>query len=764
MVDYSKDSGVSSDDEPDMTDEDVDVDQDPEKKEEKLPPYTPEQEDNLAQFFSNYREGLECLDEVSGTVTENFDAAQEGTSKELQQLAADVKLYLGQLPDKMPGFKGCANVHLPIMLKTITRLSARVCGELFGNWKDFVVVQPTSVGDDEKVADILSKHTNWQLSNDIPDFQRQAEIGVDYFFLYGDVVCHSTYDPIARRNRHEMLTPDEFFVPMVKHTTMPDFSDVPYLCRVMHFFPEDIEAHRGDWYDIDAVLDETPSPDDGPEEKLSDAANQETGIDAADVKDATPYKVIWYEGWLDLPQQETRRYCKVLLHYDTGHIFELKLHEQNNWKDSQRYDRQLQELMAFRQATAQHIAQQGQLQQQVEQLQTVAEQGPDKLRPPEEQAMVLQQLQGAAQQLQGMPPPPPPPDWADPQGVQDPAYAPERPRKEPIHLFSHGVCIEPPAGPRGVSFGRIEADFNRAGDTALSQYTDQATLNNMKSFLAKDDVDFVGEPSLAPGQLKKITGFNGTDIRDAIVPLDVGAGNPQLIDIVKLCLEQSEEAIQAPGVLVGEPGKSGETARGMGMRIEQATKQLTSSARRIARFFVQILKNNAALNAKFMADDELFLVQDPENQQWKEIHAGRRMYERSYMVEFKTDMAFSSKAQRISEADGVMAMISQIPQLQQNIAMIQYALYKSFEARGYKDYARYLGPLMPPPQTPLGLPPPAQPGQPGQPGAPPAQGQTPGAVPPGQSPAPKPPGQPSPPKQPAQPEPGQGQTPGMPAR
>jgi hypothetical protein len=739
VADYSKDD-VEVVDAPEEGDP-VDVDEDG-KKQEELPDYDPDEVLNLAPLFGESKEGLEALEEISEHCKQNVKSAQDAAQPEIDRIQRDIGVYLGEPPRKDAGFENAANVHLPIMLKSLTRLSARVCGELFGDWKNFVVVLPTSIGEDEKVADACAKHTTWQLGVQIVDFPRQAEIGVDYFFLYGDVTCQSTWDPVRKQNRHEMLTPEEFIVPAVKRTTQPDYSDVPYRARIMHLYRHDLESRRDIWYDVDSVLEKRePSWEDEPEEKLSREAMTVSGVEPTEEDDATPFKVIWYEGWIDLPKQPAARFCKVIFDYESGAIFELAVHEQVNWQDAQRYDREWQELMAYRQAQQAYQAQQMQMQDQVTQLQAFAQQGPEMLRPPDQQMFIEQQLAQASDAMGQLQAPPKPPWASEP---DNPDFAPEPPRKDPIHMFSHAVCIEPPAGPRGVSFGRIEADINRAADTAMSQFIDSATLNNIKAFLAKAGVEFKEKGRLRPGDVKHIEGFDGQDIRDAMIPLEFGPGNPQLVTIVQMCAEMSEEAIGSTGVLGGEPGKSGETARGYGMRVEQAVKQLTSSARKLARFFVQIIKNNAALNAKFLPDEEFFAVQDPDTQQWSMLRMGRKLYERNYLVEFKTDMTFSSKAQRVAEADGMLQLLQAVPQLTGDLPIFRYAVGKCLEARGYKDYAQFLGPQPPPPQTPFGIPPPPQPGAmpPQGPGA--GQPQQ-GALPPGQSPAPGPKGQPSPP-------------------
>lgn len=715
--------------------------------------YDPDSVVNLAPVFGDHPDGLLALKKIAEHVKDNFDAAHKAASDEITRLEEDIAVFLGKLPEKEPAFENAAKAHLPLMLKTLTRLEARISGELFGDWKNFVTVLPTSPGEDEQVAAALTKHTNWQLANQIPDFQRQCERAVLWFFLYGDITCQSSYDTVRKQNRHEMLNPGEFICPMVNSTTMPDYSDVPYYARIMMMYEQDLEQRRDIWFDVDRVLEHRePSWDDEPETKLPLEAAKESGIVPADAKDALPFKVIWYEGWVELPptapdQPEQTRWCKVLFDFESSAVFELSVHEQVNWQDAQRYDKQMQELMAYRQATQQHIAEMTQMQDQLQKLGPMVDAAQTGLLPPEQQQMVGQQFQQLQQGVQK--PAPPPPPWAKDGDPQDPSYAPEKPRKEPIRLFSHAVCIEPPAGPRGVSFGRIEADFNRGADTVTSQFIDSATLANTPPLMAKAGTEFVEKVRLTPGKLLHIEGFDGSDIREAVAVVQIPQANPQLVTLAQMFSEWSEEAIQAPGVLVGEPGKSGETARGYGMRVEQATKSLTASARRLARFFTEVIKKNAALNARFLSDEELFAVQDPDTAQWQGMKIGRKLYERNYLVEFRTDMTFTSRAQKVQEADSVLQLLQAIPQLQQNIPLMQYAVGKALKARGFNDYANFLGPQAPPPQTPLGLPPPPPPGA--QPQAQPPH-QQPGAVPPGQSPAPGPKGQPSPPspKAPAQ--------------
>lgn len=770
---------------------------DGEEKPSKPFTYDPDNTVNLVPDFVAHPDGLRALKEIAERVKDNFTAAQDASESEITRMKDDIAVLLGELPEKDAAFENAARAHMPIMLKTVSRLESRLSGELFANFKDFCIAVPTSVGLDPEIADIVTKHTNWQLSNKIPDFPRQCKRGIMFFLVYGDVTCHSTYDPVGKRNRHEMLTPEEFVAPAVKSTTMPDYSDLPYYARVMDLYRADLERKKDDWYGVEELLaGDPPAWDDAPEQQLSREAMTVAGVDPTEQEDATPYRVIWYEGWLDLPGQDHPRWCKVLFTLDgqkttvkdkdgktksvedkrkLTSILELSVHEQVNWQDQQRYDKELQELMAYRTAVMGYETQMEDLHGQLDAMNQALEMpvGPgmaalkDTILGPPQIGMQVQQIQ---QVMAGLQKPAPPP-WTENQDGDPNSedFTPVAPRKEPIHMFAHGVCIEPPAGPRGLSLGRQAADYNRAGDVLLSQFIDASSASNCPPGLVKPGIETPEKIKLSPGKLTPLVGFEGQDIRDAVYFLPIPPGNPALVELAQMMDSMAEEATQAPGILGGDAGKSGESARLHSMRQEAATKQLSSAAFSLSMFFRQIIQNNAALNARFLPEDEMVMVQDPEDmKKLDQLPVKRELYQQNYLFEFRTDMTFTSRAQRVNDADNMLQMIMTVPQLGGDIPLIRYAVGKCLSARGYKDYEQLLGPQPPPPQTPFGIQPPPPPGmgvpgQPGQaqPGGPPGQPSPPGQQPqqapgmlPSGSPAPASKGQPSPPAHtaPAQPQ------------
>lgn len=679
-------------------------------------------EQNLAAVFMAHPDGKEALAKISKQVITDFDDDWEATEEYRQRMADDWKLFAGELPKKEWPYDKSANAHLPLMLENITRISTRMYAELFGDWSR--VFDVLSEGpDDDNIAAILTRHGNWQLGNQLPDFKRQQARGVLMFCTAGDVTCHSYYDPSRMQNAHEMLTPDEFVTPFSHVTTMPDYSDLPHVAKVIYRYRHELEAMEDTWVDVDKVLErQPPSWEDQPGGTFRKATADAQKIIITDSKSSNAYKLIWYEGWLDLPDIEGQRFCQVIVDYATHAVLSLTIHEEEDWQDRARFDQQTAEAEAYTQALNQHtqmaeahaketakhqaaLAAHGEIRAEIGQIAVDPQHGADLEAALPQEPMAPQPL----------PPAPPPPDW-----MQMGATAPKPVRMVPLHMFSHGVCIEPLVGNLGLSFGRQQADHNRAVDTWASQFTDAATLSNSRTLLTTAAVEFDRPFQVAPGKVNKIKNVLAGDIDKHIKELSIGQANPQLMELMSLIWDKAQSSIQSSPVLSGEAGKSGETFRGMNSRIEQASKQLSVPTGFYGDFFKQVVRNNAKLNYLFLREEEVFMVNDDRAGTMPELRIGRKLYGRNYQIKLASDMTFATMDQKIASADECVQMPQAVPALQTN-ALFQYkALVKSLLLRGRQDLVDALGPPPPPPQVPFGTPPPMPPGMP--PGAPGAGG------------------------------------------
>lgn len=663
-----------------------------------------EESPNLVAEFEASDEGKDELKKIAEKVKKDFEDARSSSEEYRERIAADYRVFAGELPEKDFPFKDCANAHVPIMLENISRLTMRVQSELFGDYSNVFSVVSASQQDD-MVTRILTIHGNWQLNEQIDDFYRHQERGVMAFFTSSETFFHSYYDFTRQENRHEALTPDQLYIPYVHTSTRVDLSDCPYIVKVLYMYRHDMQVMRDQWEHVDDVLDKrTPSWDDDPDSPIAESVNEQSFI-SVESDSTAPYKLLQYEGWLELPQQSRDRYCQVILDQETGHVLKLSIHEEVDWRDRERYENQMAEY-------EQYVASRGAYDAQFDAAKAQEDETREGLGlaldvPGEMKGELIAQVSPETT----LGPPPPRPAWMTGDDMEPPSEL----KRVPIHMFSHGVCIEAPNGSRGLSYGRIQADFNRAADTALSQFIDAGTLGNCWTFLATEGFDPKGNTNpieFAPGKINHITGLMGDDIRKVIMELKPEPANPQLMQLADKMYEYGQSSVQAPSVLSGESGKSGETFRGISARIDQATKQLSVSTRKYARVLNNVIRNNARLNATFLPDNELVQMVDYANGRQVAEMVGRKMYERNYRIRFTSDMKYSSQAQRISEADEVLQMPQAVPQLQQNTAFIYEATKRALIARDRMDMVATLGPPPPPPSTPLGMPPPPPPGAP----------------------------------------------------
>lgn len=653
---------------------------------------------NLVPEFEAHPEGQEALKRIADEVWENWHQDWEHSEAYREKAAKNLKLFTGDIKKKDFPFKDAANAHVPILMEMMVRVTFRVVDEIIGDRENIFNVLPIGP-DDEEVAAVLTDHGNWQIREQMPDFIPQQHRGILQFFMNGTAICHSYYDSFRRRNRHDMLNTDEFVVPYVYTSSMPDLSDVPRRTRICFYYRHELQQMKGLWTNVDKLLNEAePKADDEPELPLHESVADANKVELPDDKRGSAFKVLWYEGWMSLPQHEDDRFVQVIMECNTRIVLHMTIWERPNELDQSRFERQVREKEMAIAAVQQHQQQLQEIQGQFQMVEEMRASGEM------DQGMAAEIYSRMEQQL---PEAPGLPDWM--KGDLD--AKPEPVRMEPIHLFSRGACIEPLVGPVGIGYGRIQADYNRTANTVLKQFIDAATLANVPGWLVADGVEMPkGGVTFSPGQFTKVEGVEASELANAVIPIQPKAANPQLREVMEMVRGFAQDAVQAPDVLSGYPGKSGETYRGLGTRLEQASKMLSVPSGKYMVFFEQIIKNNAWLNSIFLNDDEIVRIVDHKMHRLRQIRVGRHMYRRDYRVVFRADKRFSSKEQRIAQADEMVQMANTFPPLQMNIPFQHAAFRKSLEARDMDDMVQLLGPSPPPPQTPFGMPPPGRAG------------------------------------------------------
>jgi len=597
---------------------------------------------------------------------------------------------------------------------------------LFTDREVLFTVTPTGPEDQEE-AEILTLHGNWQLKNELTDFFRQQAAGVGEFFAAGSVFCHSYRDPIKNRNRHDILNCEELVIPFVGRTVETDMSDVPFKVRILRRYRNEVQqlGSTGEWEQTEKLLKKGPPPWDSTESPVRDKAAESEGIRKPESSKKAPWVLYEYHGWYRMPGEDRERPICATVDKHSRQVVKLYLREENDWRDEARFQQQTEEFGLYQQQQQQHamlmeqhqqaMQEHAQIQAQEAQLhQALAQPHVD----PEHAAAVKDALSADPLAPPEAPQPPPPPAW-----LKEGAQGPEPIRRVPIENFSHGVCFENPNGMLGLSPGHILADLNRLNDEALNRFYDGATLANIQSYLVPEGFDMGSNTvGLTPGKIYRLKNFTGEQIKNAVHEFRASPANSQLLDMVRMVGDEADSSVAAPGVLSGEPGKSGETYRGVVSRKESATKQLSMAGLKYVDFLTNIDRNNARLNYMFMDEQEIIDIgaQFQEARKYTldpatgaplpQIRVSRDMYRKNRKVTFSADMRFSSQEQKISQCDEVLAMINTMPPLQQSPALVYNTVVKAFRLRGLADLIPSLGPAPPMPTLPFGTPPPPPPG------------------------------------------------------
>ena len=670
--------------------------------EEEKPPETftwDENEPNLVPIFEAHPVGQDALKKLVQSCYDEFKTSWDKNEGYRRKVAESWKILYCDLPKKSQPYENCANAAIPLALQNVIRYTNKIINETFGDWSYVFNFLPNSP-ESETIAPIVTEHSNWQIRNNVVGFKRQMHRAVLIFAVAGDVVSHSYYDPVTRKNAHEVLTSDDFVTPYTHVSVASDFSDVPWVARRIPFFKNKLKAMSDKWSNVDKVTAQA-----APEYSMGDAQTELREAIATHLKEDPfgqqrgEYEIIHYEGWLQLPGQPKERYCQLLFDLNTRHPLKLSIHEQASYAERYRYKYQTEEFQKYVYDLQNYY---GMIQAQQQQVEQISQQAAMMPQGSPETGMMMQQ----AQQMMSQPPPSPPvkPDW-----MLSDDQEPEAPRKEPIYMFSHGVCLEPMLGNLGIGIGRIDSQLNIATNTVWSQFLDAATLGNGKTFITAGNVDFKSPFKIGPGVFNKAKNVMPSDLQNAFYELEFGQANPQLIAAADKLMQFGEQASSTPDLMSGAAGKSGETARGIQARMEQINSMIAVPAGKFADFVLNIMKNNCKLNRTYLQDFEIFYVnrfnEDMEMSGAEMIKVAREFYDNAFDIELVSDMQFKSRAQKVSEADEMVQLPNAMPALQQNIAFMYYTVREAIKARGFHRIARkLLGPPPPMPQNTFGLP------------------------------------------------------------
>jgi len=677
--------------------------------------------------------------DLPAQICEEFDEDWEARKGWFEKRAERMKLFLGELEPKEEPFANCANMHVPIIQERVLRLAHRVYAELIPQPQQRMVMftaipASTDPGEKER-TDIITLFENWQFQKDCPGFKQNIRRSLIEFFNHGECTFHSFRDVDTDKNVHEFLSADDFVYPYTSKPPSVDMSDVPRKTKILRKYKREIRRMqaKGLWAQVDEMLKQhaQDSFDEEIDEKVKKVLDAYHGDDKTERTKDVPIVLLEYHGWAKFPHQEDDTPIRVVLDYKTKTVLALFKREYDDPEDRIRFDKQHAEFDQYTQNMSlftQGLKNERALLERIKQ--------PDVH--PADGMLVAQQT------INQSPPQPTPPPWMehDEGGMPKP---PEPCKQKVIEQFSHAICIEAPQGSHGLGIGQALLPYQAAANILLNQFVDSATLANSTTAFMHEAVRLPpGMKSISPNRITRVRGVPIDMMEKAIWKLKSDPANPQLLDGMKTQIEAADGVASAPDVLSGERAPQ-ETFRGQAGRIEQAVRQLTVFASNYVEMLSNVEKQNAVLNFQHLDGTKIMAVLDPRMQQMRDIKVSRDLYRDDYTIIFAADLRFASQAQRISEDDDVLGMLTKAfpPQLATLVFKPQIfaqAARNCLTSRQKFDMLAYVNSdqdieakiqqqsMQPPPGAPPGAPHPGAP-----PGAPPPHqgGPVPPAVPSG---------------------------------
>lgn len=124
-----------------------------------------------------------------------------------------LKLAMQVKEEKTFPWSGAANIKYPLITTAAIQFAARAYPAIVDGWnvaKGKVLGQPT---DEKKArAERIGAHMSWQLLQDMPEWEGDTDKLLHMLPVTGVMVRKTWFDPVAGRNRTELIGPDRFVV------------------------------------------------------------------------------------------------------------------------------------------------------------------------------------------------------------------------------------------------------------------------------------------------------------------------------------------------------------------------------------------------------------------------------------------------------------------------------------------------------------------------------------------------------------------------
>lgn len=155
------------------------------------------------------------LTRLGRKVVEEFEIDLESRKAEGWDERNDkaVKLAMQVKEEKTFPWPNAANIKYPLITTAAIQFAARAYPAIVDGWnvvKGKVLGEPTE--EKRERADRVAAHMSWQLLEDMPEWEGDTDRLLHMLPVVGVMVRKTWFDPVAGRNRTELISPDKFVV------------------------------------------------------------------------------------------------------------------------------------------------------------------------------------------------------------------------------------------------------------------------------------------------------------------------------------------------------------------------------------------------------------------------------------------------------------------------------------------------------------------------------------------------------------------------
>jgi chaperonin GroES len=223
-----------------------------------------------SEFYANLAETMPSyeLANLGSTLCDIIEKDKEARKRRDEQYEEGIRRT--GLGDDAPGgasFTGASKVVHPMLTQACVDFAARVMKEMFppdGPAREKIVGEPTL--DKVEKAGRITKYTNWQLTEQMPEFRAELEQLVTQLPLGGGQYLKMTWDGNRKRPMPMFVPIDDVYLPFAATNfyTAERKTHVQYITRIEY----EKRVLAGDYLDVDLRVDPMP-----PEESKASRAN-----------------------------------------------------------------------------------------------------------------------------------------------------------------------------------------------------------------------------------------------------------------------------------------------------------------------------------------------------------------------------------------------------------------------------------------------------------------------------------------------------------